>query len=60
MKILLLSVGKSNEAYVKAGIEDFTQRITKYFPVSWQIILPHKNAASFNEKELKKLEAVLA
>lgn len=59
MKILFVSVGKAHDAYVKAGIEDFTGRITKYFPVDWQIIAPPKNAASLNEAELKKQEAKL-
>ncbi|MBS1579473.1 MAG: 23S rRNA (pseudouridine(1915)-N(3))-methyltransferase RlmH [Bacteroidetes bacterium] len=57
MKIVLASVGKPHEAYIKLGIEDFTNRIQKYFSVSWLIIPPLKNAASLNEKELKKQEA---
>lgn len=59
MKIQLLSIGKSHEAYVKEGIEDFTKRISKYYPVAWNIIPPPKNAGSFSEKELKKKEAGL-
>lgn len=57
MKIILASVGKPHEAYVKAGIEDFTNRIEKYFSVNWLIIPPLKNAASLSEKDLKKQEA---
>jgi len=53
MKIILASVGKPHEAYVKAGIEDFTNRIEKYFPVNWLIIPPLKNTAALNEKDLK-------
>ena len=59
MKILFVSVGKSNEPYVEEGIKDFTGRISKYFPVSWQIIAPPKNAASLSEISLKKAEAAL-
>lgn len=59
MKIQFWSVGKPHEAYVKAGIEDFTGRIGKYFSVEWVVIAPPKNAASFNENELKKQEAKL-
>jgi 23S rRNA (pseudouridine1915-N3)-methyltransferase len=58
MKILFLSVGKPHEAYVHAGIEDFTNRITKYFPVAWQLIPAPKNAASLQESALKKAEAL--
>ncbi|BAV04651.1 23S rRNA (pseudouridine1915-N3)-methyltransferase [Filimonas lacunae] len=59
MKILFYSVGKAHEAYVKQGVEDFTDRITRYFPVSWQIIAPPKNAGVMQEAELKKQEAAL-
>lgn len=59
MKIVFISVGKSNEPYVEEGIKDFTGRITKYFPVNWQIIAPPKNAASLSELALKKAEGVL-
>ena len=59
MKILFVSVGKLNDPYVEAGIKDFTGRITKYFPVSWQIIAAPKNAASLSEIALKKAEAAL-
>lgn len=53
----LWSVGKPHEAYVKAGIEDFTKRIGNYFPIQWQIIAPPKQAASLTENALKKAEA---
>jgi 23S rRNA (pseudouridine1915-N3)-methyltransferase len=55
MKILLWSVGKDNEPYVKAGIDDFTRRISRYYPVEWNLIAPPKNAAT----DLKKKEAAL-
>jgi 23S rRNA (pseudouridine1915-N3)-methyltransferase len=38
------------------GVEDFTQRINKYFSVEWNIIAAPKNAASLPEKTLKKME----
>lgn len=59
MKILFISVGKSHETYVAEGIKDFTNRINKYFPLSWQIIAPPKNAASLSEPALKKAESLL-
>ena len=59
MKIQLWSVGKTHDAYVKDGIEDFSKRINKYFIAEWNIISPPKNAASLSEKELKKAEGIL-
>lgn len=59
MKIVLASVGKPHEALVKVGVEEFTQRIQKYYGVEWKIIAPPKNAASLNEAALKKAEAEL-
>ncbi len=58
MKISIWSVGKAHDAYVKSGIEDFTARIGKYYPVEWQIIAPPKNAGLLSEADLKKREAV--
>ena len=55
MKIILWSVGKDNEAYVKAGIDDFTRRLNRYFPAEWNIIAPPKNATT----DGKKKEALL-
>ena len=56
MKISLWTIGKGNETYVKEGIEDFTKRIARYFPVEWTIIPVPKNAAMMSEMDLKKKE----
>lgn len=56
MKIVLCSVGKPHEAYVKAGIDDFTNRINKYFTAEWLLVSPVKNGASLPESDLKKAE----
>src|SRR5690349_19647532 len=56
MKIQFWSVGKNHEAYVKAGVEDFTKRISKYFRVEWILIPVPKNAAMMSEMDLKKKE----
>jgi 23S rRNA (pseudouridine1915-N3)-methyltransferase len=52
MKILLWSVGKNNDPYVKPGIDDFTRRITRYFPFEWNLIPPPKNASKKSEADL--------
>ena len=31
MKIHFWSIGKNHEPYIKAGVEEFTNRISKYF-----------------------------
>jgi len=57
MKFQFWSVGKSHEPYVKPGVENFTARIAKYYPVDWNIISPPKNAGLLAEPALKKKEA---
>jgi 23S rRNA (pseudouridine1915-N3)-methyltransferase len=52
MKILLWSVGKNNDPYVKPGVDDFTRRITRYFPCEWNLIAPPKNATKKNEADV--------
>jgi 23S rRNA (pseudouridine1915-N3)-methyltransferase len=57
MKVQLWSVGKDNDPYVKTGIDDFTRRITRYFPTEWNLISSPKNAATLSQPDLKKKEA---
>jgi 23S rRNA (pseudouridine1915-N3)-methyltransferase len=56
MKLSLWTIGKENENYIKAGVEEFTKRISKYYPVEWTLISPPKNAAVLSEAEMKKKE----
>jgi len=56
MKLQIWSIGKSNEPYVKEGIEMFSKRISNYFPIAWRLIPPPKNAGILSETELKKKE----
>jgi 23S rRNA (pseudouridine1915-N3)-methyltransferase len=57
MKFQFWSLGKPHEPYVKPGVENFTGRIAKYYPVDWSIISPPKNAGLLDETALKKKEA---
>ena len=41
---------------MKAGVEEFTKRISKYFKVEWTIIPVPKNAGMMSEMDLKKKE----
>ncbi|MBP6286242.1 MAG: 23S rRNA (pseudouridine(1915)-N(3))-methyltransferase RlmH [Ferruginibacter sp.] len=56
MKFQFWTVGKNHEPYVKDGVEQFTKRIGKYYPVEWNIIPSPKNAAMLSEMDLKKKE----
>ena len=56
MRFSFWSIGKSHEAYIKPGVEDFTNRISKYFKVDWNIIPVPKNAGMMSEMDLKKKE----
>lgn len=56
MKLHFWAIGKNNETYIKEGVEDFTKRISKYYPVEWNIIPVPKNAAMMSEMDLKKKE----
>jgi 23S rRNA (pseudouridine1915-N3)-methyltransferase len=59
MKISFWSIGKPHETYIKEGTEDFTRRISRYFPVEWSVIPVPKNAGALPEAELKKREGDL-
>ena len=58
MKIQLWSVGKDHEASIRTAIEDFTKRISRYYPVEWKIVPPPRLAAALSPADLKKKEAV--
>ena len=57
MKIQFWSIGKNHDPSIKQAVEDFTKRISKYFPVEWTIIPVPKNAGMMSEMDLKKKEA---
>ena len=57
MKIQFWSIGKNNEPYIKEGVEEFTNRISKYYKVEWTIIPLPKNSGMMSEMDLKKKEA---
>jgi 23S rRNA (pseudouridine1915-N3)-methyltransferase len=56
MKIHLWSVGKNHEAYVRPGVEEFTRRLTRYYPAEWYIIPVPKNAGMLSEADLRRSE----
>jgi len=56
MKLQFCAIGKNHEPYVKAGVEEFSGRIEKYFKAEWTIIPVPKNAGSLGETDLKRKE----
>jgi 23S rRNA (pseudouridine1915-N3)-methyltransferase len=56
MKLSIWTIGKQHESYIKEGVNDFTKRIGRYFPLEWNIIPVPKNAAMLSEMDLKKRE----
>jgi len=54
LKLSILSVGKSHDAYIKEGVELFTKRIGHYYPIDWQLIVPSKLT---EPNQIKKAEA---
>src|SRR3569832_146300 len=56
MKIWFWSIGKAHDSYIKEGDSEYTNRISKYFPLEWTIIPVPKNAGMLSEMDLKKKE----
>ena len=56
MKLHFWSVGKTDEPFVKEGVEMFSKRIQHYYPAQWKLIASPKNAASLSVNDLKKSE----
>ena len=38
MKFCIWTFGKKNEDYVQLGIENFTKRVSKYYPIEWSLM----------------------
>jgi 23S rRNA (pseudouridine1915-N3)-methyltransferase len=57
MKIACWSVGKAHDPYVKAGIEEFTKRLSRYFKTKWVLLPVPKQAAMLSELDLRKKES---
>ena len=57
MKIVLCCIGKEDDPLLKNSIQNFSKRISYYYPVEWKIIPPLRNKTGLTEKELKAKEA---
>lgn len=56
MKILLLVIGKTDAAYIRAGIEEYEKRLTRYVPYEMKVLPDVKNSKSMSEALQKEKE----
>jgi len=56
VKIQLIVVGKTNQHFVKQGLDEFCSRLTHYFPFELGIIQDIKNAKQLSIEHLKEKE----
>ena len=56
MNIKLIVIGKTDEAYLEAGIEKYSKRIGKYVNYSYKIIKDIKNTKNLSEEVQKRQE----
>jgi 23S rRNA (pseudouridine1915-N3)-methyltransferase len=59
MKICLLVIGKTDEAYLQSGMEIFRKRIPHYLPFEMKVIPDIKNSKSLSEEQQKEREGEL-
>lgn len=59
MKMLAYSVGKPDENFVKEGVNLYSNRINHYFPFSWELFPPPRQAGKMSAEELKQEEGRL-
>ena len=59
MKICLLVIGKTNEAYLQKGIETFLKRIPHYIAFEMKVIPDLKNSRNLSEELQKEKEGEL-
>lgn len=56
LKICLLVIGKTDAAYIKAGIEEYEKRLTRYVPYEMKVLPDVKNTKSMSEGVQKEKE----
>ena len=59
MKIVLITIGKTNEKYLTEGISDYEKRLKHYTSFERIEIANIKNAKNFSKSELMKMEGKL-
>jgi 23S rRNA (pseudouridine1915-N3)-methyltransferase len=56
MRVTLLVIGKTDESYLRQGIEIFAKRIGHYVPFKIDVIPDIKRAGKLDTEQIKKLE----
>lgn len=56
MKILLLVIGKTDAAYIRAGIEEYEKRLTRYVSYEMKVLPDVKNSKNMSEALQKERE----
>lgn len=56
MKIVVLVIGKTNQAFVQDGIEEFCGRLKHYIPFDIEVVADIKNAKNRSFQEIKDRE----
>lgn len=56
MKILLLVIGKTDAAYIRAGIEEYEKRLSRYVPYEMKVLPDVKNSKNMSEVLQKEKE----
>ncbi len=56
MKIACWFVGKTNEAYLKEGIEKYAKRLKRYYPCEFTILPDIRQAGKLSPDQLKQRE----
>ena len=59
MKIKLIVIGKTDQAYLHEGIEVYHRRIPHYLPFEYQVIPDIKNTRNLSEEQQKEKEGEL-
>lgn len=59
MKICLLVIGKTDAAYIKAGIEEYEKRLRKYVSYEMKVLPDVKNTKSMSEALQKEKEGMM-
>lgn len=58
-KIELWSVGKKHDTLVHKAIEEYTQRLNRYYPSKWQLIQPAENSQSIALQKKEEAQNIL-
>jgi 23S rRNA (pseudouridine1915-N3)-methyltransferase len=59
MKVVLVVIGKTDEAYLKSGIEIFEKRLKHYLPYEMKVIPDLKKTKNLSTKQQKTMEGEL-